>query len=116
MKMTASDAAVNGALHDSAELIRQWALGTDACAQWTAALLDAQAAWWKDMERGTAGLMAPWVDASGAPPSAQPLMDVAQMLSGTALMDAMQQSWNAWGQVWMNALRHDVPAEPSRPA
>ena len=109
VQKTTPELIANGALHDSAELMRQWARGADAYSQWMVALLDSQAAWWKDMERGAADLMSPWLSAMPAPPSAQPLIDAAQGLSGPALMTALSESWNAWGQVWMNALQHDVP-------
>ena len=112
MKDPASNAIVNGTLHDTTGLIRQWALGADACSQLTIALLDAQSAWLKDMEQAAAQYMAPWFGATGLPPSAQPLVDAAQGMSSVALVDAMQKSWAGWGQVWLNALRHDLPAGP----
>ena len=91
--------------------------GADAGSRWMAAVLDSQAALWRDFERSSARLMAGWITPASVLPSAQPLVDAAQGLSVGNLLQAAQQSWNAWGQVWMNALGHDVStSEPARRA
>lgn len=59
-------------------VVNQWARGADAYSQWMIALLDMQSAWSRDMELRTLNLMAPWV------------------------------AWSAWGQAWLDALRHDL--------
>lgn len=93
-------------LVDPAFAYRQWALGVAACNQGLVALLDAQTALYKEMEKQAANCLQPWLQAV-PPPSAQALIDAAQGLAplGPA---ALQRAWAGWLQVWVGALRHDA--------
>jgi hypothetical protein len=94
-------------LFDFSLLYGPWIGGSLAYGSWLIALLDAQTALCKIVERQTANLLQPWLDPAAPPPSAQRVVDAVQ---GLALFDpaAMQKTWAAWTQVWVNALRHDA--------
>jgi hypothetical protein len=92
---------------DPEQLTQQWALGSLACNRGLIVLLDAQTAWWKEVERRTVGFMQPWVDPS-AMPSAQPLADAANGWLLPTLAGGIPNYWGAWGQLWVNALQHDA--------
>lgn len=81
-------------------LSKLWAGGSLAYNQWLITLLDAQTAWCRDAERWTANLMQGWLGSAAQPPT-----DAALGLMGPA---ALQRSWAAWTQVWVDALRHDA--------
>lgn len=82
------------------------ALGSLAFYRGLIALQDAQTAWWKGVERYTASLMQPWLDASG--PVAQPMAAAVQSLVCPQFAEAAHQAWRDCGQLWLDALRHDA--------
>ncbi len=87
--------------------IAPWADGSLLYSRWLIGSLDAQTAWWREMERQTAALMQFWLDPAAPPPSAQSLVDAAQGVAplGPA---AWQKAWSGWLHVWADAMRHDA--------
>lgn len=70
------------------------------------ALQDAQTAWWKGVERSMTSLMQPWIDTSA--PAVPPLAAAAGSLAYPQFVEVVRQAWRDCGQLWLDALRHDV--------
>lgn len=92
---------------EATTLVQQWALNMQELSRWQFVLLDAQTAWWKDMERGAIDLMAPWLNRA-ASPAGPAVIGTPLPLPAPPWPADTQQAWKTWGQVWMNALGHDT--------
>jgi len=114
MATPANSRSTKNAVPEPATLPQQWARNMQEFSRWQLVLLDAQTAWWKDMERGAIDLMTPWL-AKPPPSLAQPVLERPQQLPAPAWPVDAQQAWKAWGQVWMSALGHDTSPTDTPP-
>lgn len=89
-----------------------WTRLARSSVQFTGIVLDAQAAWLREVEARTAQLMQPWLDRDRQPvlASAQPLFDPPQPVNPTQAVEAMQRLWSESTKLWFNAISHDLQA------
>lgn len=89
------------------------ALGEQSCATW----VELQGRWWHDLEALMAAALSPW-QAAGNAGSAGAWISPPEQASTTSLveaaMEAASQAWPVAAQVMVNALQHDLQADPVR--
>lgn len=75
-------------------------------------LAEGQASWFRGMETWTEQLMRPWFGNLPATAVAAPAtFDPSASSAGP--FGAAIANWNAIGEIWVNALRHDIGAPPA---
>ena len=100
----------------AAEQAARWA---QLSSQVTANLLDVQAAWFKQVEAVATQLMSPLFARNGriAPlGSAQDIVEPPQANGPMDLLWSAQKIWSESAKVWLQAMSHDLQAEPSKAA
>jgi hypothetical protein len=95
-----------------AEQVARWA---QLSAQLAGSLLDVQTAWFKDIESVAAQLMSPWFTRNGriAFGSAQDIVEPPTDPGPAPLLWSAQRIWSESAKAWLQAMSHDVQAEPA---
>jgi hypothetical protein len=99
----------------AAEQAARWA---QLSTQVTASLLDAQAAWFRDIESVTTRLMGPWFTHNGRIEfgSAQDLVEPPEPNGPMQLLSSAQRMWSESAKAWLQAMSHDLQSDsPAAP-
>lgn len=115
------------ALQAQAELARlqtewsaaQWLQFTGWCERGLALALDAQRAWLRQLEAGTASALADSGTPDAAPdpqaPAGRAVFELMEQPNPATLLRDAQQAWRDIGAAWLGALKHDLREEAPAP-